>query len=141
VLTLTNAVTYGVGLQYNLATFWKTNAKVQQAKARLQQTEAGRELLDDNIRLQVNQACQDYLAAIKKIGLSEKAIVQGVENYKITRNKYNNSLVTTTDLLEANVTLLQARINLEVAKADAVMAYHTILQRTGTLAETVGQGQ
>ncbi len=38
-LTLYNAVNVGVGLQYNLSSLWKTDAKVQQAKARVQQAE------------------------------------------------------------------------------------------------------
>ncbi len=135
--SVTNAVTYGVGVNYNLAAFWKTPAKVAQQKAREKEVQANRDLLDDNIRLQVNQAYANYLSSLKKIDVSRKAIQQGEENYKITRNKYNNSLATMTDLLEADVALLQARINQEVARADAVVAYHAILQRTGTLAETV----
>ncbi|HUB62420.1 MAG TPA: TolC family protein [Puia sp.] len=128
-----NAVTYGVGLQYNLSAFWKNGAKVDQAKARQREIAADQDLLDDNIRLQVNQAYADYYSALKKIDVSRMAIEQGEENYRITRNKYNNSLATMTDLLDANVSLLQARINLETAKADAIVAYNTLLERTGTL--------
>ncbi|HEX3933205.1 MAG TPA: TolC family protein [Puia sp.] len=135
--TITNAVTYGVALQYNLSSFWKTGAKVAQQRAREEETDANKALLEDQVRLQVNQAYQDYLTAVKKIGVSKKAIQQGEENYRITRNKYNNSLVTTTDLLEADVSLLQARINLELAKADALVAFDTILQRSGLLSETM----
>jgi len=137
--SVTNAVTYGVGLQYNIAAFWKTGAKVEQAKAKEREVAANEDLLNDNIRLQVNQAYQDYLTALKKIDVSRVAIAQGEENYKITRNKYNNSLVTMTDLLEADVSLLQAQINLEMARADAAVAYSTILQRAGTLSESIGE--
>jgi outer membrane protein TolC len=134
-ISVTNAVTYGIGLQYNLSAFWKAGAKVEQAKARQREITANEDLLDDNIRLEVNQAYADYYSALKKIDVSRKAIEQGQENYRITRNKYNNNLATMTDLLDANVSLLQARINLEVAKADAVVAYNDILQRTGTLSQ------
>jgi outer membrane protein TolC len=131
--SVTNAVTYGIALQYNIGSFWKTGAKVAQQKAKERQLAASQDLLNDNIRLQVTQSYNDYLAALKKIEVSRKAIVQGQENYKITKNKYNNSLVTMTDLLEANVSLLQAQINLELARADAVVAYHTIQRRAGIL--------
>lgn len=136
-LTITNAITYGVALQYNLSSFWKTGAKVAQQRAREEETDADKALLEDQVRLQVNQAYEDYLTAVKKIGVSKKAIQQGEENYRITRNKYNNSLVTTTDLLEADVSLLQARINLELARADALVAFDTILERSGLLGETL----
>ena len=49
-----------------------------------------------------------------------EAIEQAAENYKITKNKYDNSLVTTTDLLEAEVAQLQTKLNFAFAKADAM---------------------
>jgi outer membrane protein len=64
-------------------------------------------------------------------------VEQGTENLRITRNKYKNTLATTTDLLEADVSLLQASINLEVAKADAMVAFNTLLERSGVLSETI----
>jgi len=133
--SVTNAITYGVGLQYNIGSFWKTGAKVEQAKAKEREVAANEDWLNDQIRLQVNQAYGDYLTALKKIDVSRVAITQGEENYKINQNKYNNQLVTMTDLLEANVTLLQAKINMEMARADAVVAYNTILERAGTLSD------
>ena len=119
----------------------KRNRIKRRQKAREKEIIVSQDLLNDSIRLQINQAYENYLSSLKKIDLSHKAIEQGEENYKITRNKYNNSLVTMTDLLEADVSLLQARINQEVARADAVVAYHMILQRTGTLTDTVGQNR
>jgi outer membrane protein TolC len=69
--------------------------------------------------------------------VSRIAIDQGTENYKITKNKYENSLVTVTDLLDANVALLQAQISLELAKADAIVAYNTLLEKAGVLNDTL----
>ena len=132
-LTITNAVNVGVGVQYSLSSLWKTKAKLQQAKAREQQVAADQELLNDNIRYQINEAYQGYLLGQKKIDVYVKAIEQANENYKITRNKYNNSLVTTTELLDADVAQLQARLNYAFAKADLVVAYNKLLQSAGLL--------
>jgi outer membrane protein len=55
-ISVTNAFTVGVGVKYSLASLWKTDAKVQQAKAREKEIEANEELLSDNVRLQINQA-------------------------------------------------------------------------------------
>jgi outer membrane protein TolC len=41
--------------------------------------------------------------------------------------------VNTTELLDANVALLQSKINLAVAKADVLLAYSKLLETTGTL--------
>ena len=50
----------------------------------------------------MNQAYEALLTAQKKIEVSQVSIEQGRENYKIVKNKYDNSLLTVTDLLDAN---------------------------------------
>ena len=132
-LTITNAVNIGVGVQYSLSSLWKTKAKLQQAKAREQQIMADEEALSDNVRYQINEAYQGYLLSLKRIAVYEKAIDQSVENYKITKNKFDNSLVTTTELLDADVAQLQAKLNHTAARADALVAYNKLLQASGLL--------
>ncbi len=135
-LTVINAVNIGVGIQYNLSSLWKTTAKVQQAKARELQVQASEEQLSDVVRLQVNEAYQNYLLSQKKIEVYNKAIDQAGENYRITKNKYDNSLVTTTDLLDADLAQLQAKLNYTSAKIDAIVAYNKLLQTAGILDST-----
>ena len=135
-ITMTNAFTFGVGLSYNVSSLWKTNAHVTEAKARLSEVQANEEEMNENIRRQVNQAYEALLTAQKKIEVSQVSIEQGKENYKIVKNKYDNSLLTVTDLLDANVLMLQSEISLELAKADAILAYNTLLERAGILASS-----
>ena len=134
-ITVTNAINIGLGVQYNIASLWKNNIKLTQARAREVQLNATESLLNDGIKLQLNRDYQNYLFAQKKIDVYEKTIVQATENYRITKNKYDNNLVTITDLLEADVSLLQAKLNVTVAKADAALAYNKILSTTGTLSK------
>lgn len=132
-LTITNAFNVGVGVKYSLSSLWKTNSKVQQAKAREQQVIANEAILNDEIHLSINKAYQDYLSGLKKIEVYNKALEQATENYRISKNKYNNSLLTLTDLLDADVAQLQAKLNVTFAKADIELAYQTLLQRAGML--------
>ena len=92
-------------------------------------------MLNDGIKLQLNRDYQNYLFAQKKIDVYQKSIAQATENYRITKNKYDNNLVTITELLEADVSLLQAKLNASVAKADAALSYNKILSTTGTLSK------
>ena len=135
-ITITNAVTFGVGLSYNVSSLWKTNAHVAQATAQLVEVEANEEGLNEEVRMQINEAYGALLTANKKIEVSRTAIEQAEENYKIVKNKYDNSLVTVTDLLDANASMLQSEIDNRLAKADAIVAYNTLLQRAGILATT-----
>jgi outer membrane protein len=135
-ITITNAVTFGVGLSYSVSSLWKTNAHVTEAKAQLAEVQANEEEMNDEIRRQINQAYEALLTANKKIEVSRISIDQGIENYKIVKNKYDNSLLTVTDLLDANALMLQSQISLELARADAIVAYNTLLERAGILATT-----
>jgi outer membrane protein len=132
-ITLTNALNGGVGLSYSPSSLWKNGAKVAQAKAQLEQVQINQGILSDGIRLQVAQAYQSYLSMVKKLDVYEKAVQQASENYRITKNKYDNALATTTDLLDADVAQLQAKINQTNGKADAMVAYKKLLQTTGAL--------
>ena len=69
----------------------------------------------------------------KKIDVYAKAVTQAEENYRIVRNKFNNALATTTDLLDADVAQLQSRLSYTLARADAFVAYNRLLQTAGIL--------
>lgn len=133
VLTVYNAVNFGVGVSYSLSSLWKTDAKVIQAKAREKQAEANRGELSDQVQLQVGRAYLNYSSALERINVYRQAIDQAEENYRITKNKFDNSLETTTNLLEAEVAQLQARLNYTTAKSDAVAAYKRLQQSIGAL--------
>ncbi|MCU7552800.1 TolC family protein [Chitinophagaceae bacterium LB-8] len=132
-LVVSNALNIGVGVKYSVSSLWKTSSKVQQAKARVHQLEANEAMLNDQIHLSINKAYQDYLSGLKKIEVYNKALEQATENYRINKNKYNNNLLTLTDLLDADVAQLRAKMNLTFAKADLVLTYQTLLQKAGLL--------
>jgi outer membrane protein len=135
-LTITNAANIGVGVQYDIGSLWKNKSKIQEAQGRVNEIAATQELMNDNIRLQVNKAYLNWLSSQKKIDVYAKAIEQADENYRIVKNKYNNSLATLTDLLEADVAQLQSRLNYSFAKADAVVVYNQLLKAAGLLSQT-----
>ncbi|MGH2563895.1 MAG: TolC family protein, partial [Ginsengibacter sp.] len=132
-VTITNAITFGVGIKYNLSSLWKSKATIVQAQAREKEITANQQQLDDAVRLHVNQDYENFLLSRKKIDVYQKAVLQSTENYRITKNKYDNNLVNTTDLLDANVALLQSKINLAVAKADVLLAYNKLLETAGII--------
>ncbi|NSL85421.1 TolC family protein [Chitinophaga solisilvae] len=133
VVTITNAVNAGVGLKYSVSSLWKTGSKVASAKAQLAEVQANEARLTDAIHLDVYQSYENYLLSHKKMDTYIKAIEQSEENYRITKNKHDNNLATTTDLLDADVANLQSHLNYTYAKADALVAYNKLLQAAGIL--------
>ncbi|KFF75553.1 transporter [Chryseobacterium sp. P1-3] len=132
-LTVYNAVNVGVGISYNLSNIWKENSSLRQSQAREKQLAATDELLNDNIKLDVNREYQNNDYSKKRISVFEKSAEQANENYRITKNKYDNGLATMTELLDADAAQIAANIGVINAKADAALAYRKLLQTTGTL--------
>ena len=132
-VTITNAFNLGLGLQYNIASLWKTGAKIDAATARMHQLQTTKAILSERIALQINQAYQNYLLCNQKIYVYAKAVEQSNENYRITKSKQENNLVTATELLEADIAQLQAMLNYTFATVDVTVAYHQLQQVAGTL--------
>jgi outer membrane protein TolC len=132
-VTITNAANIGIGVQYSLSSLWKNHSKVEQAKARQKEIEANETMLSDEVRREVHQAYLDFTLNRQKISTYTKAVAQAEENYRIVKNKYNNALATTTDLLDADVAQLQARLNFVFSEADASSSYSKLLYTSGIL--------
>ncbi len=86
-LTVTNAVNAGVGIQYNLANLWKSNAVLKQSRARETQLLASRELLIDGIKLEINRDYQNAFVAKRKLRYMKK---QNARPRKITGSPKTN---------------------------------------------------
>jgi outer membrane protein len=133
VAMIPNAMNAGLGFKYNIASFWKTGAKIAEARTHVYQLKTSEEMLLDRIHLEVSTAYYNYVLSKRKIDVYASAVAQADENFRITKNKYNNSLVTTTELLDADVAQVQSKINYEAAKADAVVAYKKLEQTAGII--------
>jgi len=94
-------------------------------------------LVNDNIQMQVSKSYLSLLIGRKKIEVYAKAIEQANENYRIVKNKFDNNLATTSDLLDADVAKLQANLSYTLARADAFVAYNKLLQTAGLLANEI----
>lgn len=133
ILTAYNVVNIGVGVQYNLGNLWKKNSSLMQAQAREKQLSATNDLLNDNIKLEVNKDYQNSEFAKRKILVYQKVADQANENYRVTKNKFDNGLATITELLDADAAQVSANVNVINAKADAALSYRKLLQTTGIL--------
>lgn len=130
-----NAINIGLGVKYNLASLWKSKAKIKEARSKADEMNANEAALSDKIHFQIDKSYEAFLVQQKKISVYQKAIGQAEENYRITKNKFDNQLVNTQELLDANVLLLQSRINLALAKADLYLAYNQLLLNAGILSK------
>lgn len=135
VATITNAVDVGVGVSFNLSKLYKNGSSVNKAKEQLIQTQLMHDQLTDKVKSEVYHSFSDYQESMERMVVYEKAEKQAKENYRITKDKHENSLATTTDLLDADIDQLKAVLNLRFSKVDVMLAYCKLLQVTGQLNE------
>jgi outer membrane protein TolC len=126
-------VTVGLTFAWNFSSLWTNKNKVSEAKIEREQVTINQGITSDNIHNQVNQSYENYLEALNKIKLLQTSIEQAGENNKILESKYKSNIASATDRADAETLLYQAQINLELAKADAGLAYYNLLKSTGKL--------
>lgn len=136
VVTVQNAMNFGVGISYNLSGIFKNATEVKVAKSQAEELQASEMMLTDYIKIEVQKAIEDYDLAMKQKNVYAQAVEQATENYRILKDKYDNGLADTNDLLEADVEQLSAKINNTVAKADVTQKYYRLLAATGQLNQT-----
>ncbi|MDB5118182.1 MAG: transporter [Mucilaginibacter sp.] len=126
-------ITIGLTASWNFGALWTNKNKVTEARIQLDQVNINKGITLDNVKNEVNQNYQNYLTALDKIKLLQTSIEQAGENNNILASKYKSNIASATDRADAETLLYQAQINLELAKADAGLAYYTLLKSTGKL--------
>lgn len=138
-LTVTNAMNIGVGVSYNLSNIFKTKSDVKLAKSKVNELEYSIAMTSDKIKVQVENAKQEYELSKKKFDVYTQSQEQAIENYRIVKDKYDNGLSDTNDLLEADVQQLQAKIDLAYSKANIAQKYYELLTAEGILTQQFNQ--
>ena len=126
-------IVIGLNLSWDFSTLWNNKNKIAQAKIQREEVDINKSITIDNIKREVNQNYENYLMAVNKITLLQTSIAQAGENNNILQSKYKSNVASATDRADAQTLLYQAQINLELAKADAGLAYYTLLKSTGKL--------
>ena len=79
----------------------------------------------DIFNLLKSEVYQNYLTfkrAYDKVSVSKLGVDQSEENYRITKDMYNNQTETATDLIDSEAALLQAETNYNNALVDYEVA-------------------
>ena len=141
VIAVKNAMNIGVGISYDLSAILKNGTLVKLAESKFEEVQNSESMLTDYIKIQVKKAIEDYDLALKQSVVYGEAEEQSTENYRIVKDKYDNGLSDTNDLLEADVEQLSSKINKALAKANTIQKYYELLSVTGQLSQTFNVAQ
>lgn len=126
-------VSLGATVAWSFDKLWTNKNKVAEAKIKQDEANTGKLIAIDDVKEEVNRNYQNYLSSISKIDILENSILQAEENDRILASKYKNNIASVTDRIDAQTQLFQSQINLELAKADAGLAWYTLLKSTGNI--------
>ncbi len=111
----------------------QTASKVDQARAQRQQAELAEQQTADAVYLDVTQSYLNFKQSKDKIAVAETAVKDAEESYRISDQKFKVGLVTNTDLMDAEVALLQAKLNYSQALTELEIARVNLEKATGQL--------
>jgi outer membrane protein len=116
-------------------TFWewgKTRHDVSASKAQVAKVKYLLRELKDSIQLQVKEAYLNLREAEKNIQVARTAVIQAEENFRMNEERYKQQVATSTDVLDAQTLLTQARSNYFNALSEHNIAWARLERAMGT---------
>ena len=126
-------------MQWTLFSGLDTKAQVSQAKLKVNQLREQRKDLDDQVRLDVQNAYLRVRETADRIRVTEKAVTQAEENLRLNEERYKEQVGTATDVIDAQTLLTRTRVNYWTALYDHQMAKAELLWAMWAINELLPQ--
>ena len=115
-------------------TFWewgKTHYSVKEQESIKRQLIQARSAFIDQIGLEIKQAVLELSTTEKNIPTTKKAVEQAEENLRVSQERYKAQVTTSTEVLDAQTLLTQARTNYYNSLYDHNLAKAKLLRAIG----------
>ena len=100
-----------LALSFDLWNWGIARHKAGQARAKLIQSRDQSVALKDNVTLEIHQIYNDIAQTVEKIKVAQEGVALAEENYRITNERFKAGLTLNSELLDAEVALLQAKVD------------------------------
>ena len=128
-------------MNWNIFAGLDTKAAVSQAKLKVEQLQEQQKDLNEQVRLDVQNAYLKVKETVDRIKTTETAVTQGVENLRLNEERYKESVGTATDVIDAETLVTRTRVNYWTAFYDHQMAKSQMLWAIGSITELLPQEQ
>jgi len=124
---------WNVTLALNIPIFdgLATRARVKQAKSGLNQIKLGKAQMMDGVQFEVKSAYLALQAAKALLDAQQETVQQAQEGLKIANLQYENGIITSVQLTDAQLALTQAEVNQLQALYDYMLAVAKIVKAIG----------
>ncbi len=123
----------GVEATFNLSNLYKNKTRVRVASMKIENQKQEAEIVKDANADTVFRQYAQYQELIARIPVAEKALALAKENYRIVKLKYLNQLALSTEMIDADNALLEAKFKNSAAKIDVAMKYYELLHTANQL--------
>lgn len=123
----------GVGVSFKLSSLYKTNRTIQRQERATEVSRSELSDLRDRKSLDVHADYIRYEEGYVAVDTYTTNVGLAKENYRIIETRYRNDMVLVTEMVDAANQLLEAELQLTIARIDVVMRYHKLLFTAGTL--------
>lgn len=100
----------GAQLSWNVFDGYKSIGKFQKAKAESQKADVEKDQYKKQSQLELNKTNRQLKDAENKVNLSQLALEQSQEAYRIRQNRFTQGLEKTTDLLQSETQMIQKEL-------------------------------
>jgi outer membrane protein len=107
-----------LSLSLDIWNWYQTGYQANQAQAQLAQAQEGLSMMKDGVMLEVTQSYLGVNQFKERKAVAEQGVKQAEENYRVSDDKYKKGLMPNSELLDAEVALLQAKLNLTQSLVD-----------------------
>ncbi len=105
-------------LKWNLFSGYEDTARVSEARAESNRVKEMRREMENGIRLEALSARLELKAARERVYVATVSVKQAEEGFRIVKNRYNEGMTTTVDLLATETALKKAKQSLSRALYD-----------------------
>ena len=123
----------GVSIKYNLASLFKNNRTLKQARLNVRQAQERHQLVQEQVENAVQEGYVNFLTAFTDLRTQENSVKLADENYNVTENRYKNEMALLTDMLDASNMKLTADLGLVNARINILYNYYKMKYITHTL--------
>ncbi len=127
------AFTFGASLNWNFFQWGKVYYSVDEAKARAAAAQAATEALEKAVKFEVKQALLSIQLSTKQIEIQKGAVAAAEEQLRIEKERYDQKVNTTTEVLDATMRLVQAQVTLSTYQYEYLVALAALRKACGTL--------
>ncbi len=134
-VTVNNRRNFGLGatLTWSLFDGGSGITQVKNAKILLESQDAQQEQIAQEVRRDIANAKGDFQNRFKVYQLQQQNVITATDNYNRSNERYKLGQITSVELRQAQINLLNAKTSKNLAKYNAKLAELQLLQLTGQL--------